>query len=371
MPFYWAEVHQKAFEEIKELLTKPPVLHLPRPGGRFILYCDTSKTHTGSSLWQIQDGKPRLLGYASKSLPEACKNYSVTELQMTGLALNIHLWKHLLLRVEFDCAVDHRALPYIMKSKNLPATGRIIRLLEHLSGYCFNLYYVKGKDMILCDYLSRIAVDKGDPGEVIPISFNALAQYRLAIDHITGSFMITHFMVATRSGTSAAGIDLPPVHGAQKGIDPTLKPESQSKSQQTLVKPTPITSGRKVPNPVVRWTPSQTPAKSKLRSPLSSTKVTCRSVPNTPVQSQTAILIRTPTSRPATQNIEHQQTPVRNQLINKPPISAAHVLSRKLIQKSVKLLNAPRLNPSDKIPTDTTPPVNLFPSNDTTNDYRQ
>ena len=23
MPFYWAEVHQKAFEEIKELLTKP------------------------------------------------------------------------------------------------------------------------------------------------------------------------------------------------------------------------------------------------------------------------------------------------------------------------------------------------------------
>ena len=237
MPFYWAEVHQKAFEEIKELLIKPPVLHLPRPGGRFILYCDTSKTHTGSSLWQIQDGKPRLLGYASKSLPEACKNYSVTELEMTGLALNIHLWKHLLLRVEFDCAVDHRALPYIMKSKNLPATGRIIRLLEHLSGYCFNLYYVKGKDMILCDYLSRIAVDKGDPSEVIPISFNALAQYRLALDYVTESFMITHFMVATRSGTSAAGINLPPVHGAQKGVDPTLKPESQSKSQQTLVKP--------------------------------------------------------------------------------------------------------------------------------------
>ena len=93
---------------------------------------------------------------------------------MTGLALNIHLWKHLLLRVEFDCAVDHRALPYIMKSKNLPATGRIIRLLEHLSGYCFNLYYVKGKYMILCDYLPRIAVDKGGPSKVIPISFNAL-----------------------------------------------------------------------------------------------------------------------------------------------------------------------------------------------------
>ena len=55
-PFVWTAIHQKAFEQVKELLVKPPVLHLPRPGGRFILYCDTSKTHTGSSLWQMQDG---------------------------------------------------------------------------------------------------------------------------------------------------------------------------------------------------------------------------------------------------------------------------------------------------------------------------
>ena len=70
------------------------------------MYCDTSKTHTGSSLWQVQDGKPRLLGYASKSLPEACKNYSVTELEMTGLAINIHLWKHLLLKFSLSLCCD-------------------------------------------------------------------------------------------------------------------------------------------------------------------------------------------------------------------------------------------------------------------------
>ena len=190
-------------------------------------------------------------------MPEACENYSVTELEMTGLAINIHLWKHLLLRVEFDCAVDHRALPYIMKSQNLPATGRIIRLLEHLSGYSFNLYYVKGKDMILCDYLSRIDVDKGDPSEVIPISFNALSQYRLALDYATECFMITNFMVATRSGTSAAGIKLPPVHGAEKAIDPTLKPGSQSKTKEILAKPTSITPSRKIITPAAKWAPTQ------------------------------------------------------------------------------------------------------------------
>ena len=81
--------------------------------------------------------------------------------------------------------------------------------------------------MILCNYLSRVAVDEGDRGEVIPISFNVLAQYRLAVDYLAEAYMISQFNIATRSSTNAAGINLPPIHGAQKGMDPTLKPESQ------------------------------------------------------------------------------------------------------------------------------------------------
>ena len=89
---------------------------------------------------------------------------------------------------------------------------------------------------------------------------------------------------------------------------------------------------------------------------------------NTPVQSKTPTLARTPTTQPATQKVIYQQTPVRNQLINKTPISAAQAVSRKLIQKSVKLLSTPRSKASDKVPTSTTPPVNPFSSNDTSND---
>ena len=358
MPFHWPELHQKAFLEVKELLVKPPILHLPRSIGRFILYCDTSKTHTGSSLWQVQHGKPRLLGYASKSLPEACKNYSVTELEMTGLAVNIHLWKHLLLRVEFDCAVDHRALPYIMKSKNLPATGRIIRLLELLSGYCFNLYYVKGKDMILCDYLSRIAVDEGDPSEVIPISFNALAQYRLAIDYLTEAYMITHFNVATRSSTDAAGINLPPIHGANKGIDPTLKPENQSKSQQTLAQPQLTVPNQRPIKPVVRWTPSKTPTRPITKSPNLSAKSSPVNIQKTPVHVQTPVITRSIMSKQNIPNSTSKQTPVRGQQMIKTPISSAQQASRKLIQRSVKLLNTPRSTTDTSLPS----PVKLFPS---------
>ena len=149
-------------------MINPPILYLPKPGGRFILYCDSSRTHTGSSLWQVQEGKSRLIGYASKSLPAPAQNYSVAELEMTEMAVNIHLWRHLLHRVEFDCAVDHRTIPYIMKARTLPATTRIMRLLEILSGYAFNLHFLKGKDMKICDLLSKIDVDRGNPGKGYP-----------------------------------------------------------------------------------------------------------------------------------------------------------------------------------------------------------
>ena len=91
---------------------------------------------------------------------------------MCGLAINIASFSHLLNRVDFDVIVDHLALAHIIKSKAEPATTRIKRLLELISFYSFNLYYMKGKDMILSDFLSHQGNDDSDPSEIIPISFN-------------------------------------------------------------------------------------------------------------------------------------------------------------------------------------------------------
>ena len=129
-PFIWGEAQEKAFKEVKLRVMNPPVFHLPKAEGRFILYSDTSIEGTGSSLWQIQEGKPRLIGYGSKTLPEACSRYSVTELEMTGLLVNMNLCKNLLKHREFDAAVDHVAVAQIMKAKTEPATTRIMRLLD-------------------------------------------------------------------------------------------------------------------------------------------------------------------------------------------------------------------------------------------------
>ena len=108
----------------------------------------------------------------SKRLPEAAKSYSITELELCGLAINIASFSHLLKRVDFDAIVDHLTLTHIIRSKMEPTTTRIKRFLELISSYSFNLYYMKGKDMILGDFLSQQNNDDSNPSGVIPISFD-------------------------------------------------------------------------------------------------------------------------------------------------------------------------------------------------------
>ena len=251
-PFIWGDAQEKAFREVKLRLKNPPVLHLPKADGRFILYSDTSIEGTGSSLWQIQEGKPKLIGYASKTLLEACSRYSVTELEMTGLLVNMNLWKNLLKHREFDAAVDHAAVAQIMKAKTEPATTRIMRLLDRLSAYSFNLYYVKGRDMILSDYLSRHRQKDLDPSELIPISFCCLKTYRSITDDRVGEEI---FCIKTRASAKASGETVGEVHGADKPLDPNYKPEHQSKSKL------PSVTGKSSPEKVIREPISQTPSR--------------------------------------------------------------------------------------------------------------
>ena len=64
--FIWGKEQQEVFEEIKRRLVKAPVLQMSNHEGMFHLYSDTSKFAAGSALYQIQNGKPRLIAYPSK-----------------------------------------------------------------------------------------------------------------------------------------------------------------------------------------------------------------------------------------------------------------------------------------------------------------
>ena len=146
---------------------------MPNKTDRFHLYSDTSKFATGSALYQIQNGKPKLIARVSKRLPEAMRSSSITELELCGLAINIASFSHLLKQIDFDAIVDHLDLTHIIKSKMEPMTTRIKRLLDLISSYSlYYLYYIKEEDMIFSDFLSQQNNDNSNPHEIIPISFN-------------------------------------------------------------------------------------------------------------------------------------------------------------------------------------------------------
>ena len=249
-PFIWTEVHQIAFEVVKDMLVSPPVLACPTSTGRYTLFTDTSRQHVGSCLWQRQKCRNRLIGYGSKTLQPACQNYGVTELEMHGMVVSIKMWALWLGKNEFDCVVDHQAIVHIMKSKEAPATDRIKKFLESLTNFNAMYYYLKGKDMLISDFLSRAQRNTPKQWEITPVGFDPRdflvgmlknEEELLVCQDFPATGQIQHssseaFHITTRRQAAEAGDKIPEVHGANKPLDPHLKPEHQDKSQLPQVR---------------------------------------------------------------------------------------------------------------------------------------
>ena len=87
--FKWTDEAEKAFNDIKKLSVNPPVLKAPTPEGLFRLESDTSREGVGGTLLQKQGNEWVVIGHHSKRLPST-KNFGVTELELTGLLVNIN-----------------------------------------------------------------------------------------------------------------------------------------------------------------------------------------------------------------------------------------------------------------------------------------
>ena len=134
-------------------------------------------------------------------------------------------FSHLLKRVDFYMKVDHIAITHIIQSKAEPVTARIKRLLELISSYSFNLYYIKGKDMILSGFLSRQNHDDSNLHEIIPISFN---MHNVLHEEYYNIGKSEKYLVQTWSQRRSSGLKLLEAHGVSKNLVPNIQPEKQS-----------------------------------------------------------------------------------------------------------------------------------------------
>ena len=127
----------------------------------------------GGTLLQKQGNEWVVIGYHSKRLPQSAKNFGVTELELTGLLVNIHSFMQLLCNRYFEVLVDHKTIEYMIKSKTESPTTRPKTLLLKLSEYTIDLKYQRGSEIHTNDALSRLqnTADTPDNKDIIPLNF--------------------------------------------------------------------------------------------------------------------------------------------------------------------------------------------------------
>ncbi len=160
-PVEWAFEHQKAFDRLVSLLVSPPVLAYPNFDSPFVLHTDASDQGLGAILYQHQDGKLRVIGYGSRTLTAAERNYHLHSGKLEFLALKWAVCEkfrdYLFYAPHFTIYTDNNPLTYVMTTAKLNAVGH--RWVGELSDFRFDIKYRPGKSNIDADTLSRLPLD--------------------------------------------------------------------------------------------------------------------------------------------------------------------------------------------------------------------
>ena len=151
----WHSEHQQAFESLIQRLMSPPILAYPDFSLPFILHIDASSLGLGAILYQKQQGRERVIAYASRGLKTAEKNYPAHKLEFLSMKWAITDKFHdLLYGHRFSVITDNNPLTYVLTSAKLDATGQ--RWVSELASYDFDIMYRPGKKNTDADTLSRL-----------------------------------------------------------------------------------------------------------------------------------------------------------------------------------------------------------------------
>ena len=150
----WGEKQEEAFNKLKQLLSRAPILKLPNLELPYIIQSDASNTGIGASLFQEYEGVKHPICYISrKLLPREC-NYSVGEKECLAVVWSIIKLHRYVYGITFTLETDHKPLECL--NKESANNSRVIRWKMLLSEYSFQVKYIKGCDNVVADYLSRM-----------------------------------------------------------------------------------------------------------------------------------------------------------------------------------------------------------------------
>ena len=151
--FTWESSQEAAFEAIKKEITSAPVLAYFDQSKTSIIQSDASKKGLGAVL--LQDNKPVI--YASRALTETEQRYSNIERELLSVVFALERFHHYIYGYKAKVQTDHKPLVSVWKKSIVCNSPRLQRLLLRLSQYDVNIEYLKGKDNVIADALSRVS----------------------------------------------------------------------------------------------------------------------------------------------------------------------------------------------------------------------
>lgn len=154
IPFVWSALCQKSFNYLKETLLKPPILQYPDFSKTFYITTDASKRACGAVLSQKYGNKQLPVAYASRTFTTGEQNKAVIEQELTAIHWALNYFKPYIYTVKFVVQTDHRPLTYLFSMKK--PSSKLTRMRLDLEEFDFVIEYIKGKDNVGADALSRI-----------------------------------------------------------------------------------------------------------------------------------------------------------------------------------------------------------------------
>ncbi len=153
VPFIWKDIHQNAFDKLKDLMCTTPILGYPDESSPTEIHADGSGLGLGCCIVQIQNGVEVVIAYASRSLRRHEVNYSATDLECLAVLFSIQKFRPYLYGRHFKLVTDHRALCNLINFKD--THGRAARWSMALQPYDFEIVHRSGKKHGDADGLSR------------------------------------------------------------------------------------------------------------------------------------------------------------------------------------------------------------------------
>lgn len=155
--FKWGEKEQQAFEEVKKKFKEADKLSHMRPDRSFGLETDASTIGLGARLFQLDDeGIEYTIAYASRSLKEAERNYTTTELECLAVVWAVKKWRTYLLGHQILVRTDHKALIFMRAC--VWTSRRVARWQLDLQEFDLKFEHIKGEKNVKADALSRFPI---------------------------------------------------------------------------------------------------------------------------------------------------------------------------------------------------------------------